>query len=286
MKKLLLIFSLLLMLPCFGAAQNDIVCPYKSLKMMDNESVLNRVTGLSFLSKKIVETAIRKEIYKETGFNIDASINLFSVKALKKGEFKELKLKGKNLHYESFSLAGFEAQTICPYNRVILKDKKIYYPQDLYMKFKGEINNQDVQNVINSEEFKTAISKVSLKVFGVKGASLLPPKIELKQGFVFFDVPIQTLFLKKPINVKLYSEIGVKNNKIELKNINVGDSSDSAFNDLIKPALNVINPFLYNVNSANGKYAKLFVTKAQISDNIINIEGIVTVKKNYGGASE
>lgn len=284
MKKILIILSFLLMLPCFGATQNDIVCPYKSLKMMDNESVLNRITGLSFLSKKIVETAIQKEIKRETGFNIDASINLFSIKALKKGEFKELKLKGKNLHYESFSLAGFEAQTICPYNKVVLKDNKIYYPQDMYMKFKGEINNQDIQNVINSEEFKTAVSKVSLKVFGIKGASILPPKIEINQGFVFFDVPIQTLFLKKPIDIKMYSEIGVKNNKIELKNINVGDSTDSAFNDIIKPALNVINPFLYNVNSANNKYSKLSVTKAQISDNIINIEGIVTVKKNYGGA--
>ena len=47
--------------------------------------------------------------------------------------------------------------------------------------------------------------------------------------------------------------------------------------------LEKVNPFQYDLGSLNGKYCKIFVTKAQISDNIIKAEGVFIINKNYDG---
>lgn len=285
MKKILFgLILFLFLLSGISYANNEIVCPAGILNIQDKETVVNKISGVNFVVRKTVEKIIKSEIKKELGLNVNATLEIFSINSLKNGEFKELKLRGKNLRYGSFSLSGFEAQTICPYNKVVLKNGRIYYPESLNLKYTGKITNADIQYIINSDKFKNAVSKISFNVFGKSGAGLLMPKVEIKQGFLFFDIPVQAFFLKKPVEIKLYTEIEVIDNKIILKNIKSENLKNGFFYDILNPVLNILNPLLYNINAVNGKYCNVTVTNAQISDNIINVNGIITVNKNYGGA--
>ena len=97
MKKLLILLSFLLILPA-NAQNYNIVCPSESLAIIEKESVLNKLTGLNFASKKIAEIAIQKvlndEFYKS---NINADLDIFNISRLRNGEFAGLTLKSKNL---------------------------------------------------------------------------------------------------------------------------------------------------------------------------------------------
>ena len=283
MKKFILILFLLIFISPSFANNCEVVCPTQSLKIIEKESLLNKITGMSFLSKKIVEFAIQKELKNELNFDIQADLDIFSIKRLKKGEFKGLFFKGENLKYKAFSFSNFQAQTICPYNKIVYQDKKIYYPHNLSFKFTGQITNQDLLNIVNSYEFQKALSKASLNILGVESFKVLTPKVELKRGYVFFEIPIKTLLSKKPMKITLYSYIEVKNNRIELKEITIGEGTNSSFDGIIRPLLQVVNPFAYEIDSINGKYSNIYITKAKISGSILEADGVFTINKNYGG---
>lgn len=284
MKKLLFIILLFIfVLPSFANSNCEVVCPTQSLKIIEKESLLNKITGMNFLSKKIVEYAIQRELKNELNFDVQADLDIFSIKRLKKGEFEGLFFKGENLKYKAFSFSNFKAQTICPYNKIIYQDKKIYYPHNLSFKFTGQITNQDLVNIVNSYEFQKALDKVTINILGVESFKVLTPKVELKRGYVFFEIPIKTLLSKKPMKITLYSNIEVRNNRIELKEITLGEGTNSSFDGIIRPILQIVNPFAYEVDSINGKYCNIYITKAKISGSILDADGVLTINKNYGG---
>ena len=257
-----------------NAQDCTVTCPSSSLKIMEKENIFNKITGVNFTSKKIAETIIQKEINEELNSKVSANLEIFNVKRLKKGEFKSLTLKSKNIKYKAFSMSDFYAQTVCPFNKVIYKKGRMYYPVDLPFKYQGAITNQDIQNILNSQEFQSEVKRISANI--VKTL-----KVTLKNGKIYFDVPLQTLLGE--VQIKLNADIEVANNKIVLKNISSNSLKGFLNNDIIAMLIDKINPVSYEINQLNTKYCKIYITKAKISDNIINTEGIFTIKKNYNG---
>lgn len=261
-----------------NAQSYNIECPSQSLDIIEKETFIKKITGLNFISKKIVEIAIAKvlndEFYKS---NISTNLEIFNSHRLKNGEFKALEFKSERLRYRALSLSEFNAQTICSYNKVAYANKKIYFPIDLPLKFEGKITNLDLQNVINSEEFQRELKKVSI---------IGDLKVEIANNFINFTIPIKTFFSEKPLNIKFKANIEVDNNKIVLRNITFNRKSNIINNDIIASLINQINPIMYEINSANGKFCKLFITKAQIVDNEIRTNGVLIINKNISEGNE
>ena len=125
MKKIILFLIIILFSNTANADICEVTCP--NINITENESLLNKVTGMNFISKKIIETAIEKEINEELNSKANADLKIYSVKKLKNGEFKGLKLKSEQIKYKALSLSNFEAETICQYNKVIFKKIIVKY---------------------------------------------------------------------------------------------------------------------------------------------------------------
>lgn len=277
MKRLILFLTFLMILPA-NAQNYNIVCPSESLSIIEKESVINKITGLNFASKKIVEIAIQKvlndEFYKS---NINADLEIFNISRLKNGEFAGLTLKSKNLRYRALSMSNFYAKTVCSYNKITQLNRKVYFPINLPLKFEGTITNLDVQNVLNSEEFQRELRKIGI---------IETPKVIIQNGFLDFTVPIKTFLTSKTIDIKFKADIEVVNNKIVLRNIAFNSKSNIINNDIIAPLLTTINPVAYEIDSANGKFCKLLITKAMIQGNEIKTNGVLVINKNIGEGNE
>lgn len=279
--KLILVF-IFLFFPFFAFADDCIVtCPNESLEIQKNESLLNKVTGTYFVSKKIAELAIQKELNDELNSNFKANLEIFSLKLLKQGIFKSLILKSYNLNYKAISISDFYAETICPYNKVVYKNKRLYYPQKLPMKFKGSITNDDLKNIISSNEFKNELQKAQFDVNGQKLFNIDIANVEIKNNQIYFKVLLKMLF--GTISIKSFADIDIENNKIVLKNITFGSKSNIISDNMLAPLINKINPISYETSIINGKFCNIFIKKAQIVDNKINVDGIFIINKNYGG---
>ncbi len=282
MKKLFLIFLFLFIQPACFASGCEVTCPSGSLNIIEKESLLNKITGVSFASKKIAEIAIQKELKDELKSPFKANLEIYNVKRLKNGEFKALTLQSEQINYRAASISDFYAQTVCPYNKIIYQDGRVYYPHDLPFKFNAAITNQDINNILNSYEFQRELEKVSLKINGFKGFSVKTPKVNINNGKLNFSIPVETFLSSNPFYINLNADIEVKNNKIVLKNIIFSSNNNIINVDIFGVLVNKINPVAFQMESINSKYCRLYITNSQISGNIINTKGIFIINKNYG----
>lgn len=259
------------------AKECEVICPKESTQIIENDTFLNKVTGLNFASKQIAEMIIEKELKEELNSKINAKLDIFTIKRLKKGEFKSLILKSSKIQYKALFLSDFYAQTICPFNKIFYKKSRIYYPHDLSFKYKATITNEDIQNVLNSPEFQKEIEKINVtKAFEVK-----TPQVVINEDKLFFTFPVKTFF--GLIKISFSSDIEVQNNKIMLKNITFNQKSNIINYDILSHVINNINPITYETESINSKYCKIYITTAKIMDNTIKTDGIFIINKNYGG---
>ncbi|MBQ9245407.1 hypothetical protein IJ182_03970 [bacterium] len=243
--------------------------------------MINTITGIEFASKKIAEVIISKELGDELHSKIQTKLDIYNVKRLKQGEFKSLTFKSKKINYKSFSMSDFKATTICPYNKVIYKKTRVYYPNELPFKFQAKITNEDIQNAINSEEFITFIKKNPVKINQITIMNIDTPQVTIKKDKIYFEVPINSIL--GDFKFKFHSSVAIQDNHLILKNISLNSKNKIIKNNTLSQITNEINPFKYQLNSFSGKYCKIYITNAKISDNIINTEGVFIINKNYNG---
>ncbi len=280
MNKFLILIFLFIPLASFSSDCN-IICPKETFDIQKSESIFNKVTGAYFASKKIAEIAIQRELNDELNSNFKVNLDIFSVKLLKQGKFKGLILKSDTLKYKAVSISNFYAETICPFNSVLYKNKRLYYPEELPLKFNGTITNNDLQNIISSNEFQKELQKTDLAVNGQNLFKVNSPNVEIKNNQIYFKIPLKMLF--GTIKIKAFADIEAKNNKIVLKNITLGKKSNIISDSMLGAILNTTNPISYETSMINGKFCKIYIRKAEIIDDKINIDGIFIINKNYGG---
>ncbi len=280
MKKIFILL-LIIFTSNIKSACEDIICPVQNPGGNYQENIINKITGIHFLSKRITELAIEKELSDEFQSKTDAKLEIFNTKRLKNGEFKSLSITGEKLKYKALSLSNFYARTLCSYNRIIYKNKRIYYPEDISFKYTAEITNEDLKNTIKSEEFQKELKRKKIRSNNINLFEIKEPEAQIKDNMIELKIPLQTLFGRISLNVK--SEIEAVNNTIILKNIFFNTKSNIIKENVIMPVIESINPIEYNIDSINGKYCKAEIISAEIRDNKIEIQGIFRINKNIGG---
>ena len=281
MKKIIFtLFCILISLTAYGNSCN-VTCPSETMKVIEDENVFLKVTGINFLTKKIVETAIEKELKDELNSKFNADLDIFTLKRLKSGEFKNLLLISDNFRYRAMSISDFKAETICPYNQIIYKNKKVYYPNDLPFKFNANITNNDIKNIIKSKEFQKQIQRSAVKINGFTTLEVQEPIVTIKNGQLEFSIPIRTFLSNEPFIMNLNSNIEVANNKIMLKDTTFSTNSNIINIDILGGIINQVNPVAFQINSIDSRYCKIYITSAKIQGNIIKTEGIFIINKNY-----
>lgn len=281
MKKIICtLICILISLTAYGNSCN-VTCPSETMKVIEDENVFLKVTGINFLTKKIVETAIEKELKDELNSKFNANLDIFTLKRLKNGEFKNLLLASDNFRYKAMSISDFKAETICPYNQIIYKNKKVYYPNDLPFKFNANITNNDIKNIIKSKEFQKQIQRSAVKINGFTTLEVQEPIVTINNGQLEFSIPIRTFLSNEPFIMNLKSNIEVANNKIMLKDTTFSTNSNIINIDILGGIINQVNPVAFQINSIDSRYCKIYITSAKIQGNIIKTEGIFIINKNY-----
>ena len=281
MKKIICtLICILISLSAYGNSCN-VTCPSETMKVIEDENVFLKVTGINFLTKKIIETAIEKELKDELNSKFNADLDIFTLKRLKNGEFKNLLLVSDNFRYKAMSISDFKAETICPYNQIIYKNKKVYYPNDLPFKFNANITNNDIKNIIKSKEFQKQIQRSAVKINGFTTLEVQEPIVTINNGQLEFSIPIRTFLSNEPFIMNLKSNIEVANNKIMLKDTTFSTNSNIINIDILGGIINQVNPVAFQINSIDSRYCKIYITSAKIQGNIIKTEGIFIINKNY-----
>ncbi len=270
MKKivLLLIFCLFLQMPAL--AKHTYTCPVVKEIPHDPGTILAKITGMQYFAVQSVEAYLQHYIKKNYGCDIKIDIKAKSLKALKKGEFRQVSATSKKIKGDGFTISDFKAKTLCPYNRFIISNDYVFFPYNIPAEFSATVTNEDLQYMSSCQN---SFFKVNSSFLGISKINWRIENSRLK-----ITLEVATPFVKTRVTVS--TGLAIKNGKVVLYSPS-GTSTAIKFDvNKILPFLNYHNPFSYVVKLAENADSFIDLDELTIKDDKIYVKGIFLIPKN------
>ncbi len=259
---------------------------YPEVIKPDFKGNLVSFTGLNFLSRKIAQREIAKTLKEATNTKFKVKMDNFRGVALTDGIFKNLEFTGKNITYEDMTISNLSAKTICPYNYITLEDDKIVFKENMVLSYNLDISEQDLNKALESASFTSAIEKINKGKFLSSILKINKPQAKLEEGKISLQYTIvPTLqnnnlfaFAKnslKPVDINLKTGLEVKDNKIELCNLDI--NSQKLDPSYLLPFVNMFNPMNKKIKIDKDNTGDLKIDEVKISSSKITIKGAIIV---------
>lgn len=283
MKKIVLTVAILIAgQVSFGQTCENLCCQQPYDLTSGFSRFVSTVTGQNFLAERIGESLTKKAIKKNiAGGDIKVNLDSYSTRDLKAGRFKSLEITGKNVDIDGIYISYFTAKTLCNFNYVSHdSDNNYFVKEDIPVMFKTEITEADLNNTMNSADYKRLINDInsiggSLNIFEITSTT-----VKLKNNKMYYIVNYAMPFMRKTKQVVISADINVENGKIVLDNANLESRHSLTDIDTFSSILNYVNPLDFSAKILENKDAKFSVKNVKISDGKIFADGIITVLKD------
>ena len=283
MKKILLflVFIMMLNIPVFASNCAFINCTEPYDLSFGISRFMSNVTGSNFLGVQVAQMILKKEINKTVEGKISVNIDSYSVKDLKKGIFKSIHIKGKDISTEGVYFSRLDIKTLCDFNYISLEDpKNPVFKEDLPLSFNAVFTEDDINKTMQGSGYKKVIDDLnmlgsSLGVFRVDSS-----QIRLKDNKFYYILKITIPFVKNPQNVILMSDLQVSKGQIDLTNSKLVNKNFLLDLKQIDRVINYLNPLDFSLKILENKHAQLAVKMIKIQDSKIYINGVIFIPKD------
>lgn len=283
MKKLVLILCLLV----FSSTQAFAICDYSAKcapKAYDLSSkgaqITSKITGMTFLTEKIAQMVIKKELKKATKEKFKVEMKSYSANDLMHGRFKSLKISGKNLDIDGIYLTSLEAKTLCDFNYVELYKNSIKFKENMVMNFAMEISSKDLQKTVQSGGYLNMLNKTNLSCFGITFFKLSGADVQVKNNKLYFTVKVTTPMSASPIPIVVRSDVKVEDGNIVLTKIDLVNVFTVIDLSKITYLMNALNPLTFSTEILNNKDSKMSIKTVDIIGDKISVKGEIFIPKN------
>ncbi len=281
MKKILLAIGLaaVTVLPALSKDCSTFQCPANPYK---DKITISNVTGVNFLSEKIVNSILAKEIKKDSGGKYKVDLQSYNVSALKSGEFKSLEITGQNIVSNGIYASDIRLKTICDYNHIEIDniEDTITFKEDFGMTYTVTFSEEDLNKTMSGQRYGEMIRKVnnignSYKLFNIVSSS---SEISDNKLYYIMNVAVPILNIKKDIVVEL--DMKVVNGELILDEAQLITENMNMDISKLTNLINQLNPLEFSLKLFNNKYANMNIKELGIKNNQINVSGILTVDKD------
>ncbi len=283
MKKILLIFVLTFLGQIsFAQGCHTFSCPVPYDLTSGFSRFVSGATGQNFLAEKIAENVIKNSIKKNINSgDVDVKIDSFSTRDLKAGRFKSFELTAKNVNTDGVYISYFNAVTLCDFNYIANNGSNKYIvKENIPMAFKTEITEEDLNNTMNSPDYKRLINDFNT-IGGVCNLfRITSTSVKLQNGKMYYIVKYALPFMRQSKKVVISADVNVENGRVVLDNAVYEGRNSTADIDAFSELLNYINPLDFSAKILENKDAKFSVKNVKITDGKISIDGLITVLKD------
>ncbi len=283
MKKIILTIGLLIAGQICFAGNCETACCREPYDLTSGFSrFFSNITGQNFIAEKIGESITKKAIQKSlTDGKIYANLNSYSTRDLKAGRFKSLEITAKDMNIDGVYISYFNAKTLCNFNYVPHDENNNYFiKEDIPASFKIEITEQDLNNTMNSEDYKRVISDInsiggSLNLFEITSTN-----VKLKNGKIYYIMNYALPFVRKTKAVIVSANLDVRDGKIVFDNPNFVNTRLASDINTFSGILNYVNPLDFSAKILENKRAKFNIQNVAIEDDKVIVDGQMTILKD------
>lgn len=275
-------FLVILSMPAMAECSTD-AC----VKPYDLSSGVSRffssVSGSNFISQKVAQAIIKKELKKNTNSEMDVKIKSFSTKDLKAGRFKSLKIKGSNVQYGDVYLSSLEATTVCDFNYVAPDPEnkdKVIFKEALPMVFRVKMSEDDINKMVKASDYQKTIDELNNLGGNFGLFKVSSTKMQIKNNKFLYILKLKLPFVKGTQDVTVASDLTIKEGKIAFKDTKLINGKFNLDISKLVYVVNYLNPLDYSLSIIDNNDTNLKIENVTIEDNKVVAEGTVTVQKN------
>ena len=238
-------------------------------------NAFEKVTGVDFIERKgaeaIIEKYMRFTLKSKVNFYLDAT----SAKALRNGEFKSFTAKAKKIQVDDISISDFEAKSVCPYNKFLMKKDYIGFPYDIPVSFSATLTNDDMNYMFKRMEQQNPNSlRIPLGKITLAKVSDLTWKTENSKARICFKIVTPIVDTK----VTYTTSFNIINGQLVLNNSKSNLNAQMQKN--VNRFLSKFNPFTQAVELAKDAQGQLEITDIIMKDDKIYVKGVFLIPRN------
>lgn len=285
MKKLVLIFGLIMFfaLPTFAVCDYSDMCAPSTYDLSPTGcQITSNLTGMTFLTEKIVQSIIKRELKKATKEKFKVEMKSYSAQDLLNGRFKSLKISGKNLEIDGAYITYLEAKTACGFNyiKLDLAKKSISFKENMIMDYAIEISNNDLKKTVKSAGYLDMLNKIKLSAMGITFFKLDGADVQIKNNKLYFTINVTSPMSSKPIPIMVRSDLKVEEGNIVMTKVDLVNLYTVIDLSKITYLLNALNPLTFSTDILNNKESKMKIQSVDIIGDRIFIKGNIFIPKN------
>ncbi len=245
-------------------------------------SFLSKVTGMNAIVTGVLESQIKKQMDKALSADFKVEIEPFGAKSLLEGKFKSFTATAPSASAEGIYFSNLTAKSLCDYNHFIYKDGQVYTNENFLMEFSANITSNDLQKIIESEQYQKLLKSMNVKVGNYTVFKVYEPKAEINENKLSFSIKvISPLTLGQPKLISTTMDMVVSDGKLIFTDIKtIPELKETNLNSLL-PIINKLNPFTLKLAILNNTDSNIKIKEVYTLEDKINIKGLVIVPKNY-----
>jgi len=282
MKKIILSLAVLLFTMNTSNAVN---CLYNCVEPYDLSHGVSRfmsaVTGSNFLAEKVAKAILKREIAKNTQGKFSVKVDSYSVKDLKKGIFKSIKIKGEDINAEGVHFSKLNLKTVCDFNYISQEDpKNPIFKEDLPLSFSVVMTEDDLNSTMQTEEYEKLIQKINSYGANYGLFRIESTKLKLVDDKLYYVLQVSLPFVKNVQDLVIMSDLKVYKGDIDFTNTRLVNKRFSIDVKKIDKIINYLNPLDFSLNILENKNAMLTVQNVKIHDGKILADGLIVIPKD------
>lgn len=269
--------------PSFAVCEYSSLCPPKAYDLSSKTGQLfSKSTGATFLSERIAQSLIKKELRKTTKQNFKVNVKTYSMLDLWNGRFKSLNISGKNLNIEGVYLTSLDFKTLCDFNYVQMNKNSIKFKENMVLNFSTVISDQDLMNTMKSNGYLDKLNCVNIEGCGITFFKLSGADVKIKNNKLYFTIRVTSqLLLEKPLDLVMATDLKVENGRIVLTKIHMGNLPKGVDLSKVVYHLNAMNPLAFSLDVLENKNTKMCIQNVNIVGDRIIVNGTIFIPKNF-----
>lgn len=282
MKKIIYILIVLLLFVGIAEAEPcGYICPRPYDLSFSLSRFMSTVSGSNFIGKQVVKSILKKEIVKNAEGKFTVKVDSYSVKDLKKGIFKTISIKGKNISANGIYLSEFKIRTLCKFNYISFANpEKPIFKENIPMAFEFVISDEDLNKTMSCESYQRLLYKLNTVGANYGLFKINSTGVKIKDNKFYYILNVVIPFVKKPQNLVVTSDLSAANGQIDFTNTRLLNSLFAVDLKKIDGIINYLNPLDFSLNILENKDAKVTVQHVKIEDNNIKTSGFFIIPKD------
>ena len=278
MKKTILILGIIAILigTCANASE------FKCAPAPNTKVSISNLTGVNPVAERIANAVITSQIKKEATGKFSTKLESYNIKSLKQGIFKSLEINGENVEADGFYATKVKLKTLCDYNHIVVnnKEKSVTFKENFVAAYAVQFSEDDLNKTLQNSSYGAMIRKVnsignSYKLFNINSTG-----VSIEDDTLYYNLLVSLPLINTKQEIKVKTDFRVRNGEIVLNNANLESDLFSVDVRKLNKLINYLNPLEFSMNLFKNKDANMQIKEMTITDNMVNVTGIVLVDKD------